>query len=198
MIHPSDRRPTDSALAHPDAAVTADDLARMRDGKSYEVVNGQMGPRRASVLASLVEGKAITLLNSYCELQRLGVVLSGSNGFQCFSTPLTVRKPRGSFINRRRFTTNFFHEEFLSIHPDLAVEVVSSHDEFAEVIEKVEEYLAAGIPLVWVIDPENEIVIIHRKDGSVTKLHRNDDLTGEDVLPGFTCKVAELFPDASA
>jgi Uma2 family endonuclease len=82
----------------------------------------------------------------------------------------------------------------LSIAPDLAVEVVSSRDEFAEVTEKVEEYLAAGIPLVWVIDPENQIVYVHRKDGSVTKLHKNDELFGEDILPGFTCKVAELFP----
>ena len=62
----------------------------------------------------------------------------------------------------------------------------------------MEEYLAAGIPLVWVIDPENEIVYIHRADGSVTKLHKNDELSGETTLPGFTCKVADLFPDANA
>jgi Uma2 family endonuclease len=85
-------------------------------------------------------------------------------------------------------------EGFVSIAPDLAAEVLSPNDEAGEINEKIEEYLAAGIPLVWIIDPENEIVFIHRKDGSVTKLHKNDDLSGEDILPGFSCNVAELFP----
>jgi Uma2 family endonuclease len=49
-----------------------------------------------------------------------------------------------------------------------------------------------------VIDPENEIVYIHRGDGSVTKLHKKDELSGENILPGFTCKVADLFPDSDA
>ena len=75
--------------------------------------------------------------------------------------------------------------------------MISSHDEFGEVTEKIEEYLAAGIPLVWVIDPENEIVLIHRKDGTVTKLHKQDELSGEDILPGFRCKVVELFPEST-
>lgn len=82
------------------------------------------------------------------------------------------------------------------IPPDLAAEVVSPHELAAEVAEKVEEYLAAGISLVWVIHPELQTVEIHRRDGSVTKLHKNDELAGEDALAGFRCKVADLFPTA--
>ena len=82
----------------------------------------------------------------------------------------------------------------MTIAPDLAVEVISANDLVAELDEKTEEYLAAGIPLVWVIDPEVRTVVIHRGDGTLAKLRENDDLTGESVIPGFHCKVAELFP----
>lgn len=82
---------------------------------------------------------------------------------------------------------------FLRIAPDLAVEVVSPNDTVYEVDEKVEELLAAGVRLVWVLNPETRIVEVHRLDGTVSKLHVADELSGEDVLPGFTCPVAELF-----
>ena len=122
--------------------------------------------------------------------------MSATNGIQCFpDEPRKVRKPDVSFVKRERFSLEHLHEGFLSIAPDLAVEVVSTRDEVGELNEKVEEYLAAGIPLVWVIDPETEIVIIHRGDGSVAKLRKNDELNGENIIPGFTCKVADLFPE---
>lgn len=59
---------------------------------------------------------------------------------------------------------------------------------------RVEELLAAGIRLVWVINPQLRTVEIHRPGGKITKLYANDELTGEDVIPGFRCHVADLFP----
>ena len=52
----------------------------------------------------------------------------------------------------------------------------------------------AGVALVWVIDPEARTVHIHRGDGSVTWLREDDELSGEDVVPGFRCRVASIFP----
>jgi Uma2 family endonuclease len=57
----------------------------------------------------------------------------------------------------------------------------------------VDEYLAAGVRLVWVVNPPNRSIRVHRPDGTVTDLRQADDLTGEDVLAGFRCGVAELF-----
>lgn len=85
-------------------------------------------------------------------------------------------------------------EGFISIAPDLVIEVVSTHDEVEESNEKVEEYLKVGVSLVWVIDPANELVYIHHADGTVAKLRSNGTLTGEDLLPGFSCTVAEILP----
>jgi Uma2 family endonuclease len=71
--------------------------------------------------------------------------------------------------------------------------VISPNELYSEVEEKVDEYLAAGVRLVWVIDPPHRSVRIHRADGTVTDLHESDELSGEAVVPGFCCPVAELF-----
>jgi Uma2 family endonuclease len=178
---------------------TPADLLAMPDANNVELVQGNLVEKPVSVLSSIVEIRLGRRLDTHCEAHKLGVVMSSTNGIQCFpDEPRKVRKPDISFVKRERFSIEHLNEGFLSIPPDLAVEIVSSNDEVSELNEKVEEYLAADIPLVWVIDPENQIVIIHRKDGSVTKLHKNDKLSGEDIIPGFTCQVAALFPDANA
>lgn len=175
---------------------TPEDLLTMPDGKHLELVHGELVEKPMSVLSGLVEARAITLLSNHCEPQRVAVVLGPTTGIRCFpDEPNKVRKPAVSVVKRERFSPKRLVEGFLTIAPDIAVEVVSANDEVGDLNEKVEEYLAAGIPLVWVIDPEAEIAFIHRGDGSVTKLHKNDELTGETILPGFHCKVAELFPE---
>ncbi|MBI2805462.1 MAG: Uma2 family endonuclease [Planctomycetes bacterium] len=176
-------------------AHTPADLLAMPDATGVELVDGNLVEKPVSVLSSIVEIRTSRRLDAFCEAHNLAIVMSSTNGIRCFpDDPNRVRKPDISVVRRERFSPEHLAEGFLSIAPDLAVEVVSSHDEVADLNEKVEEYLAAGVLLVWIIDPENEIVHIHRKDGSVTKLYKTDGLSGEDVLPGFTCKVAELFP----
>lgn len=174
---------------------TPADLLAMPDGKSFELVHGQFVEKPVSVLSTAVEAKIIRRLEGHCDDNQLGLVFTSANGIQCFpDEPSKVRKPDASFVKKERMTREHLEEGFLSIPPDLVVEVVSTNDEVKELNEKVEEYLAAGIPLVWVIDPHPQIVFIHRGDGSVTKLHKNDNLVGENILPGFQCRVADLFP----
>lgn len=55
------------------------------------------------------------------------------------------------------------------------------------------ELTAAGFKLVWVVSPELRMVDIYRADGSVSRLHENDEITGESALPSFRCKVADFF-----
>ncbi len=175
--------------------ITPAELLAMPDSNNLELVGGELVEKPVSVLSALVESKMHVRLGGFCDAHKTGVVLSSTNGIQCFpDEPNKVRKPDISFVKRERFSLEHLREGFLSIAPDLAVEVISSHDEFAEITEKVEEYLAAGVALVWVIDPENRLVYIHRRDGSVTKLRESDELSGENVIPGFACKVAELLP----
>ena len=125
-------------------------------------------------------------------------MFTSTNGIQCFAAdPRKICRPDVSFVKAERFAPKHLREGFLTIAPDLSVEVISANDLVAELDEKAEEYLTAGIPRVWVIDPEVRTVVIHRGDGTLAKLHDNDELTGENVIPGFRCEVAELFPAIS-
>ncbi len=172
-----------------------EELLALPEGSNVELVRGEFVEKPMSVLSAYVEARVLKSLSIFADDHKLGFVLPASNGIRCFpEDPNKVRKPDAAFFRRERFLSKHFKEGFTSIPPDLAVEVISTHDEASEIHEKIEEYLAAGIPLVWVIDPEIRIVLIHRKDGTVTKLHQNDQLSGEEILPGFTCNVADLFP----
>jgi hypothetical protein len=81
--------------------------------------------------------------------------------------------------------------------PDLAVEVVSPNDRVSELDEKVDEYQRAGVKLILIIHPETRTVDVLRSDGSVSRLRAEDELSGEDVIPGFRCVVGALFPKPS-
>jgi Uma2 family endonuclease len=78
------------------------------------------------------------------------------------------------------------------------VEVISPGDLAHEVAEKIEDYRQAGVALIWVIEPELRIVDVYRMNGVNSRLREADELSGEDVLPGFICRVAELFPELPA
>ncbi len=178
--------------------ITPEELLTRPDAVSFELVDGKLVERKVSVLSSLVEGIVYRILSTHCDAQQAGPVWPSSLGYQCFPDASSkVRRPDISFVRSQRFSQELLREGYLFIPPDLAVEVLSPNDTAYEIGEKVEEYLAAGVALVWVINPETRIVEIHRKNGTVTKLHANDELTGEDVLPGFGCRVEMLFPSAA-
>jgi Uma2 family endonuclease len=77
--------------------------------------------------------------------------------------------------------------------PDLMVEVVSPHDYFEDVRDKVDEYLRSGVRLVWVVLPNKQIVEVYESYKQFKVLDRNDELDGGIVLPGFRLPLRELF-----
>jgi len=177
--------------------ITPEQLLARPDAVRFELVDGELVERKVGVLSAAVEMLVASALLAYCQSTRSGRVWGGTLGYQCFKDmPGKIRKPDASFVRATRFSPAFWKEGYLTIAPDLAVEVVSPNDTAHEITEKVEEYLAAGVPLVWVVYPESQIVAIHRKDGTVSKLHADAELSGEDVLPGFHCRVDALFPQA--
>ena len=78
--------------------------------------------------------------------------------------------------------------------PDLAVEVIAPDDKYSEVGIKVDAYRADGVRLVWIVDPQQEKVIVHHGDDWQPQVLAGDvTLSGADVLPGFTVQVSEIF-----
>jgi Uma2 family endonuclease len=77
--------------------------------------------------------------------------------------------------------------------PLLAVEILSPYDTQDEVLDKVDDYLAFGTPLVWVVEPRRRTVTVFRPDAEPVLFNRTQTLTAEPHLPGFSVPVADLF-----
>lgn len=128
------------------------------------------------------------------DVHPLGTVTGSDASFQCFEDePLQVRRPDVAFLAQGRLPIEELARGHVTVVPDLAVEVVSPNDYVYELNKKVQEYLRAGVRLVWVIDPENRTLVVHRANRTLTEFLPNDELSDEDVIPGFRCLVQDLF-----
>ena len=133
-----------------------------------------------------------SVLREFVEPRGLGEVLVES-GYLLSDDPATVLGPDVSFVRRERFDTEQAARGYFRGAPDLAVEVLSPSNRPAEIHAKVADYLAAGSTLVWIIDPQHEIVWVYRKLLEPRRVGIDGILDGEDVLPGFTVEVAKLL-----
>ena len=184
-----------SATAAPVRRFTPEDLLTLPDSVSYELFDGRLVERGLGTVSSWVGGKLHRLLGDYVEAKTLGWVFPADASYQCFpDEPERVRKPDVSFIRFGRLPGEKLPEGHARIAPDFAVEVVSPNDLASELDRKVKEYLGAGVRLVWVIYPDTRSARIHRANGSIAEARENDELSGEDVVPGFRCTVRELLP----
>ena len=183
------------STASPPVHYTPDDLLRMPDGDRFELVDGQLVEHTMGKLAVFVAGRIFELLAPYCKSRGLGWVLPEGATYRCFPDESNkVRKADLSFISAARISMEVIASPgHFELAPDLVVEVVSPTDIAYEVDRKVQEYLQAGVRLVWVVNPQVQTVEVHRPQATGTILHENDVLEGETVIPGFHCKIAELF-----
>ena len=174
--------------------VTAEELERLpEDEYRYELVEGRL--IRMSPVAPLHGSLAATfimLLTQHVKAHKLGAV-GTEVGFKLASNPDTVRAPDVSFIRRERIAPTGFRKGFWQGSPDLAVEVLSPDDSPSEIQTKVEEYLRSGSLAVLIVDPDDESVGIHRRLAVPVKRTREDVLDLDDIVPGFCCRVRDIF-----
>jgi Uma2 family endonuclease len=179
--------------------VTPEELLAMPDGEHYELIDGQLRERNVSFSSDVIAGETLGLLRAHCRPRNLGWLPSAQLGFRCFPwKPRRVRRADVSFIRAERVTPDLWDAGYCTIPPDVAVEVVSPNDLASkDVEEKVDDYVRAGVKLVWVVYPATRTVYVIRGDGTGYRLRSEDELTGEEVIPGFRCRVADLFPAPS-
>jgi Uma2 family endonuclease len=127
----------------------------------------------------------------------LGWLLNSGASYQTILNR-RIRKPDLSFICLGRLPDEQIPDGYIKLAPDLAVEVISPNDIHYETDQKVDEYLKAGTRLVWVVNPVVRTVLIYRADGSIGGVRESGELDGEDVIPGFRCRVADLFATPKA
>ena len=173
---------------------TPEDLLSMPDGKSYELVDGRLVERRMGAESSDVGGTPISI-SPFLPGARLGDRLAGRQRLPVLPScprhgPQTGRlvHQEGPVAGRR------LPKGWVKIPPDLAVEVISPNDSAEDLEEKLEDYQKAGVPLVWVIYPERRMARVFRQGSPPVVLGEDDELSGEDVIPGFRCPLREILP----
>jgi Uma2 family endonuclease/acyl carrier protein len=173
---------------------TPDEVLRAQNEGGVEFVNGQLVEKPVSLESSRVAARIVYLLNQHVQRTGEAIICDSSLGYQCFAEePARYRKPDVSAIRRERLAGLDPDPGLMLIPADLVVEVISPGDTVYDVSKKIEEYLENGFKLIWVVHPNTKTVVIHRADGSVGKLHEDDEIVGESVLPSFKCQVAEFF-----
>ena len=179
-------------------SITPEELLNMPDAVDYELVGGKLVERHMGSESSAVALVIGSILLDFVRRRRAGYVFTADCGYECFpDDPKKVRKPDVSFVRHGRLPNDRPPRGYIKLSPDLAIEVLSPGDTAYEVDEKLREYQAAGVPLIWVVNPTTRTVRIHRLQddplGLISMLKESDTITGERVLEGFACPVAEFF-----
>ena len=175
--------------------MTGEDLLRMPDdGFRYELVRGEL--RKMSPAGhkhGRIAMRVATPLDSHVIANKLGVVYAAETGFIISSDPDTVRAPDVAFVIQSRLDEVGDVEGYWPGAPDLVVEVISPNDTYAEVEEKVLEWLEAGARMVVVVNPRKSAVTVYRSLTDIVVLTENDTLNGGIVVPGWTLAVKDIF-----
>jgi len=173
--------------------MTAEQLLQMPDdGCKYELVAGEL---RVMSPTSLPHGKIALrigrLLLDFAEEYDLGDVYVEA-GFVLQRDPDTVYGPDVSFLSKARLPQEGAPGFYDGV-PELAVEVLSPDDRASEVDEKIDNYLAAGCTEVWIANPLRQTITIYRSKKDIEVKTADDEITGGNFLPGFSCPVIEMF-----
>ncbi len=177
----------------PATLMTAEDLLRASiSDKRTELVRGVLvirepaGDRHGRVTMNLT-----IRLGTHVESVAAGQLFAAETGFTLSRAPDTVRAADIAFIRRERLPEPV--PGFPELAPDLVVEVLTPGDRPGEILTKVGDWLDGGTRLVWVIDPERRVARVYRHDGSETSVGEEEQLDGEDVLPGFSCRLDSIL-----
>jgi Uma2 family endonuclease len=184
---------TTAAQARP---ITGEELAELPNVGPCELVEGRLVPMSPTGGEhGRVEGNFFEAIRAFVREQDLGKVLVGEVGVFTRRNPDTVRGADVAFISNERYERLGSKRGFLDVAPDLVVEVLSPRDSAVGLTQKLREYFAAGVRLVWVADPEARAVLTYRSLTDVREFRESDRLPGDDILPGFTVEVARLFEE---
>jgi Uma2 family endonuclease len=147
---------------------------------------------RPATYHGLVATRIAHYLEEHVSTRRLGVVI-GDAGFVLEEAPPSVRGPDVSFLSTGRIPADAPRRGFWRVGPDLAVEVLSPSNTRSMPRDKLSQYFAAGVQLVWVVNPVAETVTVQDAGGVLRTVRNGEVLDGAPVLPDLRIQVAALF-----
>ncbi len=172
---------------------TAEPKERAKNEPGWDMVDGVLVERDMGNESDYVGANFITLLNDPVKRGNLGRVFGASAGYQYPELDNgRLKFPDVSYVANERLAGGV-PKSWAPFPPDLVVEVVSPNDEADEVQQKVRQWLAGGVRLLWVVYPEAREVVAHHPDRSSQAFVVGEELSGEDVIPGFQLPLADVF-----
>ena len=175
--------------------VTAEDLHRLPPhGGRYSLLKGELRtlPLAGGEHGSVAMHLAASLYQAV-SAHNLGRVYAAETGFLLATNPDTVLAPDAAFIRQERVVQIGNITGFIPAAPDLAVEVVSPYNTYTEVEAKVSLWLQHGTQMVVVVNPRRRGVTVYRPGRPVLFLTEHDELSGNDVVPGWSVRIQDLF-----
>lgn len=175
--------------------VTGAELADMQDIGPCELVEGRIVPMSPTGDEhGGIESNIGAELRAFARAHKLGKVRVGEVGIFTRRNPDSIRAADVFYISNERYARKE-SDSFLDVAPELVVEILSPGDSWSSVAQKLREYFAIGVAQMWVVDPESRSVHVYRSPTDAREFTVGDTLSSEDVLPGFSVKVATLFED---
>lgn len=170
-------------------------MALSKNGHGYELVDGELVDMGNSGMEHGEFGAFLAgVLAIYVRQQRLGVVCDSSTAFTLKSG--NKRSPDVSFVARERLKgMKRLPKGYFQGSPDLAVEILSSNNTIEEIHNKIVEFFDNETRLVWVIHPDEKYVLVYHSPEPDQFLRPTDQLDGEEVIPGFSLTLSELFTE---
>jgi len=182
-----------------DKPMTAAEFARLpSDGREFELVRGELlamnrpKPKHGKVLFRIAR-----VVGDFIEDRDLGHWFGGDAGIVTEQDPDTVRGPDAAFASYQRIPREADDEHYFLVAPELVFEALSPSDRWVDVLDKVSEYLHAGVNVVCLVDPRARTVQLHRAEAPPITLAENDSFELPDILPDFRCQVTRFFPRQS-
>jgi Uma2 family endonuclease len=182
--------------AAPERLLTVEEYAQLPDnGLPTELVRGRVITLNVPIpWHGFVCGKVDRIMGGFVEEQDLGYSMINDAGIITKRDPDTMRGADFAFYSYQRVPKGTLAKKgYLTVAPDLAVEVKSPDDRWKDVLTEVLEYLNAGVSVVCVLDPARSTVTVYQPDDPERKYEADDTLTLPSVLPGFSVVVRRFF-----
>lgn len=177
-------------------------LALPKDGNKYEVVKGELVMSPAGIDHEEIGARLTAALVNFVIPNKLGIVCTSSAGYWMKPRNPQLPKKRNflspdvSFLAKERLRgLKRPPKKFFDGAPDLVVEILSPSDTIELLHEKIVEYFENGTRLLWVVNPAEQIALVYHSPQPDRLLRSGEVFDGEQVIPGFTLPVAELFAE---
>jgi len=180
-----------------DTLITGEELAEMEDIGPCELVEGRivkLSPTK--ITHGDYEFQLAKFIGNFVDEHNLGRVMVGEVGVYTGRNPDTVRGADILFISYERLA-QVTPGGFMDVAPELIIEIMSPSDRWSEVRKKIKEYLDIGVTAVLIVEPDEQTIALYRSPTDIQEFTPSDTLTLEDILPGFSLPLNQLFTPSS-